>query len=617
MSSLAPEPVSHASNQYSFPNVAYKGIRGSLSISKERFAYQGQKSFAFPLGNITGFLRPKEDTQGFLLRLVAVIRPPKERKFIFDFPSLEQRERCHALLSQLSSPTQPQTRPRPQPKPILPRQPELVSHPAISSSSTTQILSKDEQNAMEVARRRTEMLVNDRKLAQSYENLVKSGIISDREFWESRQLENRHEQKQSTQEGVSGASLNNDDLTEAPKTIEIQLDPAAIHTIFLNHPAVERAYRENVGTVMNEKEFWTRYFRSKAFHDSKQRARKRVARAAAKSTQDQATGASVDSGTATVADDDVMMTDDDELHLGKIEQQIDKEKSASPSTLLKTSISRDADLTSSDKFESNATNDLHEELEVDETTKRRRDLIHRMNRHSQLLVSQWSKEAERAKALLKDDLQEQPFADLDDVPDPEFRELRIEDHSSFFQPSTSSTQPIDLSGMSRGQAEFHVHAECEHWLNVFRMYQPDPLKLSRLAPAGQCALITETITKRAWAREQVISQTESDHVFGSGQQGMKIPETFRQQLLDGYITPVNELLRHFWACFPVTPEIREKPARVCAKLRQYYKGLEQYRAQLRQANRSHFINVINPVMACMEAAFERFESWQRQQAQVR
>eukprot|EP01083_Nonionella_stella_P195561 720298_1 len=97
--------------------------------------------------------------------------------------------------------------------------------------------------------------------------------------------------------------------------------------------------------------------------------------------------------------------------------------------------------------------------------------------------------------------------------------------------------------------------------------------------------------------------------------GMTTPDTFQQQLQDRYIIPFNKLLTKLRACSPVAPNIREK-VRLCARLREYYKGLEQYRAQLVQPDHTDVINIINPVLNGMKAALEKFEAWVKQESQV-
>lgn len=47
------------------------------------------------------------------------------------------------------------------------------------------------------------------------------------------------------------------------ESTSITINPTLMHHIFLTVPPVYNAYIENVPDRMSEKEFWTRYFRSK------------------------------------------------------------------------------------------------------------------------------------------------------------------------------------------------------------------------------------------------------------------------------------------------------------------------------------------------------------------
>lgn len=55
-------------------------------------------------------------------------------------------------------------------------------------------------------------------------------------------------------------------IIESSGTVHYTLTPTIIHQIFVEKPAVEKLYKENVPEKMSERDFWTKYFESLHFH---------------------------------------------------------------------------------------------------------------------------------------------------------------------------------------------------------------------------------------------------------------------------------------------------------------------------------------------------------------
>ncbi|KAJ3089938.1 RNA polymerase II transcription factor B subunit 1 [Physocladia obscura] len=134
---------------------------------------------------------------------------------------------------------------------------------------------------------RSALLLNpkNKDLARLHADLVMTGIISEHDFWSSRKdiLVNQ-EFAVGMKKGVSSAALvdivkaasgggssnntNNDSRMpeKSQNTTVIKFTPEIIHSIFVQFPAVHRAYELHVPEKLSEKEFWTKYAQSKAFH---------------------------------------------------------------------------------------------------------------------------------------------------------------------------------------------------------------------------------------------------------------------------------------------------------------------------------------------------------------
>ena len=75
----------------------------------------------------------------------------------------------------------------------------------------------------------------------------------------------------------------------------------------------------------------------------------------------------------------------------------------------------------------------------------------------------------------------------------------------------------------------------------------------------------------------------------------------------------NELLRHFWACFPANNTARQaKAARIRGALSAQYDTLSALIDSATGAQRLHISRLLKPVQAALDAAFDRFSADQAQ-----
>lgn len=99
-----------------------------------------------------------------------------------------------------------------------------------------------------------------------------SGVISDEEFWASRQALIKEAEKtlrggESRQRRGISSELATElqPVKQEGASVHFRLTPAIIHQIFVDQPAVHRAHKEYVPQKMSEKEFWTKYLQSQYF----------------------------------------------------------------------------------------------------------------------------------------------------------------------------------------------------------------------------------------------------------------------------------------------------------------------------------------------------------------
>lgn len=113
------------------------------------------------------------------------------------------------------------------------------------------------------------LLAKNKELLQLHRDLVMTGMVSEDDFWATRRsLLGSQEILLRQRRPPSTSSLLGLDI--APQAdiqgdLKYVLTPALIQSIFQQNPIVKRAYEEKVPSVVDEKTFWTQYFKSKFF----------------------------------------------------------------------------------------------------------------------------------------------------------------------------------------------------------------------------------------------------------------------------------------------------------------------------------------------------------------
>ena len=71
---------------------------------------------------------------------------------------------------------------------------------------------------------------------------------------------------------------------------------------------------------------------------------------------------------------------------------------------------------------------------------------------------------------------------------------------------------------------------------------------------------------------------------------------------------LNELLRHFWAAFPLTPARKDKAERLTKALGKLYDDLQELKNVDDRRERQVRTGIIKPMQAVIDAAFDRFRA---------
>jgi transcription initiation factor TFIIH subunit 1 len=105
----------------------------------------------------------------------------------------------------------------------------------------------------------------------------------------------------------------------------------------------------------------------------------------------------------------------------------------------------------------------------------------------------------------------------------------------------------------------------------------------------------------------------SMHVWGAGARGAsaRVRAVLPAAIIGGLkeqVTGVNELLRHFWACWPLTSAARRrKAARVGAALEAIYQHSEAMRHAAAPEHRMYVAQLLRASTAALDTALDKYD----------
>jgi transcription initiation factor TFIIH subunit 1 len=453
-----------------------------------------------------------------------------------------------------------------------------------------QLLPKFKQKISKELEEKNRVLAEDANLFQLYKDLVVSQVISPEEFWkqiapircpslldvisvQSVVNDDRpnfllRTAKQNLQQsiGISPAFLA--DIKPQPdgcNGIRYNITTDIIEAIFRTYPAVQQKHFDHVPQKMNESEFWTRFFQSHYFH------RDRVL-----------TGA-----TSTKTDLFADCAQEDEQQLKQIASEKRLLDAFSDLETFDDSeyISRLQDEErKEEKKEENAPKKRRErdkDVQLGSALSANQALIKRFNHHSIMVLeatnhhvakasraksaavaadggdggeSAAEQQAKRQKivdSIEMEDLNERCLIDSDSWMSEGAKQLNIVNKERYLAgPSVSSHDFADRSSSnSIKQLNNYQELLLSHWNDSTRdcLNTPSAIKaLSELSPGGALVKSAQSIV----LKDIVPADTQKE---------------LRQLYFSG-----NELLKHFWSCFPITNERFEE------KLTQMKQTLERF-----------------------------------------
>jgi len=419
------------------------------------------------------------------------------------------------------------------------------------------------------------LLAADPELTKLYNELVKAGVIGEEDFWASRQsmLQNERNHIQNQKIGMTSQLLA--DLrpnTEAEcNTIRFKLTPAIIHHIFLENPAIYRAFLENVPDRLTDKEFWTQYISSKYY------ARDLGTLAGTLGELERSSSSVAVDRTRNIFAN--LKEDDNDL--------VNWEK-----------VDMKSDLTAS--YEAGPSQKITSKYKLDDKEKhdsKSISLMKRFNRHSSLVLDSLEKPTQPKlgeKAKEKDD-KDKKDSICEELGDNELLKvvpLNIKDQKRYFDNlNTSSAVPTSpKTATDEDLKKFQNISQCN--INLSHVIIPEELVSD---------VVREVASNSTLPNIPAMEANKKTEILDANQQYVK----------DKFIFG-NELLRHFWLSFPVSsPLLVAKISRIYKSIDLLYDELKAHLKSLVPPTKQQITPLINSLIVCLDKAIQKYDEFKQ------
>lgn len=476
------------------------------------------------------------------------------------------------------------------------------------------------------------ILMENPDLYQLYKDLVTTDVISSEEFWSqvaAFRLNPQSGMVKSVTElinslsnstssvgqdvGVSPNFLSNIRVATECNKIRYNINNDIIQCIFKTYPAVKRKHFENVPSRMSEEEFWTRFFQSHYFH------RDRVFAGSSGKGDFFAECAKQDEiamkEAATKGVDDFFVN----LKAFNDDEYVDPVMSSS-NLHTDSLLPESGDTTATTK--SGKSKDKDKET-LSSVTSPNQALIKRFNHHSIMVLdaalrpgikrpneavseeqtslpntSDEEVVAKKRQKLIEktliEDLSNEPSSDPNEWMALDSRALSIHGKERQYMVGPTANNSMDMNG---GNREYSELAITQKQLLSVREFEPNLRKF--LSPPHYLSALSELSPGGALMRANTTNELKDS-----------VPPDVHKELINSYMA-CNELLRHFWSCFPIVSEkLEEKLAQMKHSLEKFSDAKLQPLQQ--KLAKEHFNTELTLHMSFqIQRALDKYKEWQQ------
>lgn len=579
------------------------GVPGVLMLSQSKILWKSNdpkaaQNLDIDFRSIKGH-RANKETPKFQKALLNMFKDAEMKEgYLFEFDNFKDRDECRNLVAKVLGKIQSECGAK---YPGEGHSRPAGIEPQVSSE---QLLSKKE------ADRRMKLLTEDIELQKLHKQLVINGVLSDADFWAARKgtLDQEASKTSKQRTGLKSAMLADVRPMHDGRTnkVTFNLTPEIIHQIFAEKPAVHRAFLAYVPSKMTEVEFWTKYCRADLIH----RTQNAVSVAAE---------AEEDEHLAMFLKDDDIIASESRKKIRKVDPTVDMTADVADDYL---------SLSGHGTFR-----DRSKENIIQDAAQVKRTLLHDINRHASVVLDGRILDVEGlrdtatvANALLT--AKEAPTEDetsveqrrldrvhemtkVDDLEGPQahsYVPLCIQDPRSYFDSQRPNAEATGLMNMAVSGKAPPSQLNPQDIFSAFTR-QRNELQESSLTST---TIVPEVATRVLHELTHYISNRKFQVGKHAGKLLDTLPRNTRDELLQLSATS-HELLRHFWAAFPLTSNsLQDKAARIKEALTQIQIKLQGLLKEAeKREHRHHLSQLAQSLTQGLDAAILHYENDER------
>lgn len=573
------------------------GVAGVLKMNEEKFVFMPNdprfSSSKLNVGfkGIKGHKFSKDGSKQALLNLTQ--DSEKGTGYIFEFDNFPDRNVCRDFVGQ-----------------VLGKQSTLSSTTDQPEKSNASV--QAEQLSTSEMQRRMKLLQDDSQLQKLHKEFVISGVLTEAEFWATRKNLLDNDAHRTSKQRVGFKSAMVADIRPSAdgqaNKVTFNLTTEVIHQIFVEKPAVLRAFLSLVPKKMSEKDFWTKYCRAEYLQWSKNSA---TVAAEAAEDEELAIFLKHDDILANEARQKIRRVDptvdmeadlgDDYMHLPDhgILRDGTKEVVDAENELSKRSISQDLNRHAAVVLEGRP---LDMELR---DTRAVAEALARSRQAESTETSDENANLERLKRVSR-------MTEIEDLQGPQnlqYAPLCIKDPREYFD----CQQANALKALGDGAAA--VNPNCSLNSEDAYVYLIEQISEVKLKGLNNPVVQPEIALKVLNGLNQHISSTKF-HLGKSPQESVldSLPNRTKDELMHHW-TSIQELLRHFWSSYPITTSyLYNKVLRLKDAMTHVYHKLQEIKESVQSDYRHQVSLLVQPMLQALDAAFAHYDSEQLKQS---
>ncbi|CAK0781641.1 hypothetical protein CVIRNUC_005433 [Coccomyxa viridis] len=411
------------------------------------------------------------------------------------------------------------------------------------------------------------VLAADRDLQALHEQLVTGGIISEAEFWRHRQ----HLLRQHAQEGPHGRqkqgpsnAMIEQSMDPNSNKVTLKLTPDVMQQIFQEKPHMKRAHNKLVPHTLSEKDFWGKFFNYEVARKAQGRSKK--------------AGAEIEDPYQEFRNE----------HLDALEAR----------NMLH-NVNAEVNL-AADLFD-------HGSQAREQEEEGSRQTISDINKHAAAVMRTAADSGSRGagqQAAASAGAQQSGMAStaLDDLRRPElagFSQLRIQDPKRLHE----SAAPQQSHGAAEHGATAPSSLTDSDALEAVQMLLKDGAEQHSVSSQAAYAVLVELCRQSNTAASGLQALAHGP----SGAEQNLVPRM--QEILRQTVLACNELLRHFWAQFPLSTSKREARALDLKRaLMNQYDRTTAMQEAAQGLDRVHITQLLKPLRQALDAAIIKHDN---------